>query len=321
MQSRYLSSARVVSAILKPASLLVRRTSLAAAAFVALLGLGASVARAELIYVSLSDSTIVSYDVSLGSAAAVQASRSVFASGSSLNAPEEMVFDSEGNMYTTNRNGNTISKITPTGVVTTFASGAPSLLNKPIGLAIDSFNNLYVANENGGSITKITQAGVASTFASNIGSYGLTADTAGNIYAGVGSVIKKIDQFGTVTTFATTDVNSARGLRFDAAGNLFVANFGNHTIAKYTADGTGSQFVNLGGYGPNDVAFDSLGNMYVAANGSREVWKYNASGVFQFKWNMGGPRSQHLLAQFDVVPAPGAIALLGLAGLAGRRRR
>jgi len=286
------------------------------------LEVGTGEAKAGLLFVSLSDSTIVSYDVSLGSAAAVKASRTVFASGSPLSAPEEMVFDSAGNMYTTNRNGNTVTKITPSGTKSTFASGAGSLLNKPIGLAIDPFDNLYVANENTGSITKITQAGVATTFASNIGSYGLTADVAGNIYAAAGFAIKRIDQSGSVTTFANTNVgDSPRGLRFDAAGNLFLANFQQGTISKFTANGTGSQFVNLGGYGPNDVAFDALGNMYVAANGSREVWKYDAAGVFQFKWDMSGPRSQHLLMQGDLVPAPGAIALLGAAGLMGRRRR
>jgi hypothetical protein len=290
------------------------------AAMTAALGFGSAAAEAGLLFVSLSDSTIVSYDVSLGSAADVKGSRKVFASGSPLNAPEEMVFDSTGNMYTTNRNGNTVTKISTNGTKTTFASGTGSLLNKPIGLAIDPSDNLYVWNENGRSITKITQAGAASTFASNIGSYGITADAAGNIYAVSGSVIQKINQSGSVTTFATTNVGSPRGLRFDAAGNLFLANF-QGTVSKFTADGTESQFVSLGGSGPNDVAFDALGNMYVAANGSREVWKYNAAGVFQFKWDMSGSRSQHLLMQGDLVPTPGAIALLGAAGLMGRRRR
>jgi len=139
------------------------------------LEVGTGEAKAGLLFVSLSDSTIVSYDVSLGSAAAVKASRTVFASGSPLSAPEEMVFDSAGNMYTTNRNGNTVTKITPSG-------------------------------------TK-------STFASNIGSYGLTADVAGNIYAAAGSVIKRIDQSGSVTTFANTNVsNSPRGLSFETRG-------------------------------------------------------------------------------------------------------
>ena len=62
------------------------------------LGLAALVAwampaRAELLYVSLSDSTIVTYNVSLSGSTEVRNSRTTFASGSPLNAPEEMVFD------------------------------------------------------------------------------------------------------------------------------------------------------------------------------------------------------------------------------------
>lgn len=267
--------------------------------------------QAALLYVSMSDSTIVTYDVSLGDSTAVQSSRTVFASGSPLNAPEEMVFDSNGNLYTTNRNGNTITKITPAGVKSTFASGAGSLLNKPIGLAIDLSGNLYVANENGASITKLTPAGVASTFATSVASYGLTSDAAGNIYAAPNNTIVKFTPQGVSSTFASTYLSTPRGMTFDSLGNLVVANFGDHTITRFTSAGVGSTFVNTGGIGPNDVAFDSLGNLYVAGNGNRSVRKYNAAGVFQFSWSTGGPRSQHLLMEPSppsAVPETGQVA-------------
>jgi sugar lactone lactonase YvrE len=286
------------------------------------LGFNSGTARAELLYVSMSDSTIVTYNVSLGDATAVQGTRTTFASGSPLNAPEEMVFDAAGNLYTTNRNGNTVTKITPAGVMSTFASGTASLLNKPIGLAIDPSGNLYVANENGPSITKLTPAGAASTFAS-VGSYGLASDAAGNVYAAPGNTIVKYTPQGVSSTFANTNLNGPRGMTFDASGNLFVANFGNHIIAQFTTAGTGSAFVNTGGVGPNDVAFDSLGNLYVAANGTRAIHKYNATGVFQFSWSTGGPRTQHLA--FVPVPEPStyglaAVGAAGLLALHGSRR-
>ena len=292
-------------------------------AMATVLGFASTAARANLIYVSMSDSTIVTYDVSLATASAIQASRTTFASGSPLNAPEEMVFDSAGNLFTTNRNGNTVSKIASNGSITTFASGTGSLLNKPIGLAIDASDNLYVANENGSSITKLTKAGVASTFASSISTYGLAADAAGNIYAASGgSSIVKFTPAGASSTFSSTNLSTPRGMTFDASGNLFVSNFGNHTIAKFTSDGTGSTFLTtIGLPGPNDVAFDAVGNLYVACNGNRTIQKYNSAGEFQFSWSTGGPRTQHLLMQPGAVPAPGAIALLGMAGLVGRRRR
>jgi len=286
------------------------------------LGLAALVAwampaRAELLYVSLSDSTIVTYNVSLSGSTAVRDSWTRFASGSPLNSPEEMVFDATGNLYTTNRNGNTVSKITPSGTISTFASGTASLLNKPIGLAIDPSGNLYVANENGATITKLTPAGAASTFATSVGTYGLASDAAGNIYAAPGgSSIVKFTPQGVSSTFATTNLSTPRGMTFNTSGNLFVANFGNQTIATFTPAGTGSTFLTAtGSPGPNDVAFDSLGNLYVAGNGNRTVQKYNAAGEFQFSWSHpGGPRSQHLLIEPVAVPEPSTYAM-ALAGL------
>lgn len=284
-------------------------------------------ARSELLYVSLSDSTIVTYNISLADSTTVANSRTTFASGSPLNAPEEMVFDAGGNLYTTNRNGNTVSKVTPAGAISTFASGTASLLNKPIGLAIDPSGNLYVANENGASITKLTPAGAASTFATSVGTYGLASDAAGNIYAAPGgSSIVKFTPQGVSSTFATTNLSTPRGMTFDASGSLFVANFGNHTIARFTSAGTGSTYLTAtGSPGPNDVAFDSLGNLYVAGNGNRSVQKYNAAGEFLFSWSLGGPRSQHLLMEPVAVPEPStyAMALAGMAcgGYSVRRRR
>ena len=54
-----------------------------------------------------------------------------------------------------------MSKVTPAGVVSTFASG----FNGPAGLAFDSAGNLYVANDDG-TVSEVTPAGVVSTFAS-----------------------------------------------------------------------------------------------------------------------------------------------------------
>lgn len=285
--------------------------------------MSAGTIQAALIYVSLSDSTIVTYDISLGNATAVQNTRTVFATGSPLSSPEEMVFDAAGNLYTTNRNGNTITKITPEGVKSTFASGSASLLNKPIGLTIDAFGNLYVANENGPSITKITPGGVATTFA-NVGTYGLASDSAGNIYAAPGGVsLMKITPEGVQSTFATSNLSTPRGMSFGPGGNLFVANFGSNSIGKFTPGGAGSTYLTGTTSGPNDVGFDALGNLYVAGNGNPRVMeKYDPSGVFQFSWSLGGPRAQHLVIQGGyvdptAVPEPGQLAACGVFLLAG----
>src|SRR5437773_10534807 len=55
----------------------------------------------------------------------------------------------------------------------------------------------------------------------------------------------------------------ASGLAFDAAGNLFVADFAKRSVFKYTPDGTKSTFV-AGLKGPIGLCFDSKGNLFVS---------------------------------------------------------
>src|SRR6185436_14561473 len=87
----------------------------------------------------------------------------VFATG--MNAPHDLEFDASGNLYVANQGSNTISKITPGGVVSTFASGG--LLSAPSGLAFDASGNLYVSNLGGNTIEVFTPGGVGTIFANN----------------------------------------------------------------------------------------------------------------------------------------------------------
>lgn len=78
-------------------------------------GMGSSLASgADLIYVSLSNHTIETYDVSLSSAAAIQSSRSVFAN-TDLNDPYGLAFDNAGNLFAANYYDGTIAKFTSNG--------------------------------------------------------------------------------------------------------------------------------------------------------------------------------------------------------------
>lgn len=94
---------------------------------------------------------------------------------------------------------NTILKITPWGVVSTFATG----FNNPSDLAFDAAGNLFVANLNNGIISKVTPLGVVSTF----------VHIPYNNPTGNGDLI---------------------GLAFDKNGNLFTSNFKGRQIHKVT---------------------------------------------------------------------------------------
>ncbi len=188
-------------------------------------------------------------------------------SGQGLSIPIFEAFDSSGNLYVANNSAGTISKITPAGVVTTFASG----LSNPSGLAFDSSGNLYVTNYAANTISKITPGGVVSTFvASGLnGPAGLAFDSSGNLYVadnnGANNVLK-ITPLGAVSTFVNSGLSNPIGLAFDSNGNLYVANNGLNEISEFSPNGTPLNAAFAAGLsGPYGLAFDSAGYLYVTS--------------------------------------------------------
>jgi streptogramin lyase len=128
-----------------------------------------------------------------------------------------LAIDATGNIYVADRDNHKIRRVTPAGVVTTFAgSGLPGTndgyitiasFNSPKAIAIDKAGNFYVADAGNHKIRKITPDGIVTTLAGN---------TAGNT-DGIGS-----DAF----------FNDPSGLVIDALGNLYVSDSGNSLIRK-----------------------------------------------------------------------------------------
>jgi hypothetical protein len=101
--------------------------------------------------------------------------------------PRDVACDSAGNVYVTDRQNDTIRKITmPGATVTTLAgsvgnagyldgTGTGALFKYPSGLAVDSANNIYVADYRNHVIRQITQPGlVVTTVAGVATSVGVT---------------------------------------------------------------------------------------------------------------------------------------------------
>jgi DNA-binding beta-propeller fold protein YncE len=194
----------------------------------------------------------------------------------SFNFPFAVALDSAGNIYVVDAANNKIRKITPAGVVTTFAgsgdsgsadgTGTAASFFLPGGVAVDSAGNIYVADTLSNKIRKITPAAVVTTLAGSgtLGSAdgtgtaasfsspsGVTVDLAGNIYVGdsLNNKIRKITPAAVVTTLAgigtqgfddgtgtSATFRSPRGIALDSAGNIYVADTNNHLIRKLTSD-------------------------------------------------------------------------------------
>ena len=107
------------------------------------------------------------------------------------------------------------------------AATAASVMN-PRGVAVDAEGNLYIADTDNNRIRKVTTAGVIVT-------------VAGNGLAGAGGD-------GGQAIFAS--LNSPSGVAVDAAGNLYIADTGNHRIRKVTPAGiiTTVAGTGIGGY-------------------------------------------------------------------------
>jgi hypothetical protein len=110
---------------------------------------------------------------------------SVFAAGFNTNGS---YFDSHGNLFVANYAESSVRKITPAGVVTTFASS----LDGPAGIWVDENDNVFVslfgANFSGAGATvlRITPTGVVSTYATGGGLQdviGVVGDENGRVYA------------------------------------------------------------------------------------------------------------------------------------------
>lgn len=113
-------------------------------------------------------------------------------------------------LYVADRDNNAIRVInTADGTVTSLAGGTffPDLIGSPVALAIDAQDNLFITDQRG-RIFEITAAGVLYKLAGAL--------TPGNAN-GAG---------------ATARFNNPQGIAKDAAGNVYVADFGNNTIRK-----------------------------------------------------------------------------------------
>ena len=199
-----------------------------------------------------------------------------------FNRPQGVAVDSSGTVYESDFYNSRVRKITPAGVVTTFAgsgvqgyadgAGTAAQFITTFGVAVDSSGTVYVADFSNHRIRKITPAGVVTTLAgSGVAGYadgtgtaaqfngpeGVAVDSSGTVYVGdsINHCIRKISPAGVVTTLAGSGVagyadgtgtaaqfNRPDGVAVDSVGTVYVGDPMNHRIRKITPTGIVTTF-------------------------------------------------------------------------------
>lgn len=196
----------------------------------------------------------------------------------SFNLPYGIDLDATGNAYVADRYNNKIRKITPDGVVTTFAGsgavgsadgvGTSATFFWPTGVAVDSAGNIIIADTYNNKIRKITPAGVVTTVAGNGGTG--TRDGGAN----------------------NANFNVPSGVEVDGIGNIWVADVNNNMIRKIStdsivttvagngersfADGTGRA---AGFFFPYSLIMDTKGDFLVGDANNNRIRKVTKDGV------------------------------------------
>jgi uncharacterized protein (TIGR03437 family) len=209
------------------------------------------------------------------------------ATSASLHQPCGLVLDPTGIYYIGDSFSGVIRKVATAGDISTVMGLGPSngfsgdggtatsaTMNYPCGLALDAAGNLYAADSLNNRIRKLTSA------------TGIITTVAGDGTAGLG---------GDGGLAINAHLNAPRAIRFDAAGNMYIADTLGHRIRKVDTHGiittvVGTGYAGFSGDGglaisaqlnhPSDFVLDSAGNIYIAdTNNSRIRVVSAANGV------------------------------------------
>lgn len=204
---------------------------------------------------------------------------------------EDVATDAAGNFYIPDMDRNRVFRISPEGIITTFAGqsggtgfsgdGGPATqaqLNKPTSVTLDAAGNLYIADSGNVRIRKVDTNGIITTVAGS----GLRGDSGDG-----GPAIEA--RFGTTSAQVPPLAVAA-----DSNGNLYIADFGRNRIRRVGPDGIITAYAGSGAFGfsgddgpalqalfsyPADIEVDTSGNLYVTDYMNRRVRCISPDGI------------------------------------------
>ena len=223
-----------------------------------------------------------------------------------LQAPGAVAVDDAGILYIADSGNHRVRRVNANGIISTIAG--PPQVDTPRGLWLDKGGNLYIADAGNHSVRKLSPQGNL-TIVAGTGADGFSGD-------------------GGPATGA--QLSQPRGVAVDGAGNIWIADTGNHRLRVISSNGiiataAGSSSGGFSGDGgPADVAqfrspsalvVDNAGAIWIADTGNNRVRKMTPSAapiIEELKQSIGIVNAASL--QTGPV-APGSIVSLFGSGL------
>jgi uncharacterized protein (TIGR03437 family) len=177
-----------------------------------------------------------------------------------LNGPYALARAATGDVYVADMLNHRVRRIDASGTITTLAgNGEPARIDEPAGLAVSAEGRLYIADRKSHRVLVVE------------------GDTLRTV-AGTGEPAFTPD--GKLPT--STSLNSPHGLAFDTAGNLYIADTGNHRILKLTRAG---MLMTVAGGGPDPlneprgVTVEPAGSLLITDTGNGRLRRLGPGGI------------------------------------------
>ena len=206
--------------------------------------------------------------------------------------PRGITVGSDGNLWFTEDQGQSIGRVTPAGVITEFpvfsgpfgAGATEGITNGPDG-------NIWFTEYTRQAIGRITPTGAITEFSLANRPYGITAGPDGNLWFAErsGNNIGRITPAGAITEFPIPSPNSnPTGITAGPDGNLWFAelfaentnSFGNGKIGRITPAGVITEFsIPTTAGAPVDITAGPDGNLWFTEAGGNKIGKITPAGA------------------------------------------